>query len=353
MYPAPSKPKHARSGRGAALGRLQETRETPGTSPLCSAIVFFMNWTRDRRRRRIKCVQTSRRHGKFRAGMYPPVVTSDPAAVEVEVQAAHQAMFPGDDVSFVSRAFGWATACFTGNYEGYQKVDAPYHDLEHTLQGTLCMARLLRGRHLAGAQPRLTPSLFKLGLLGILLHDTGYLKKLDDRKGTGAKYTVTHVDRSAEFAAELLGKKGFNAREIQAVQNMIHCTGLDETLNGIPFQSELEKTVGFALGTADLLGQMAAADYVDKLPILYAEFAEAAEYSKKETHFVATYSGSTDLMRKTPDFWKTFVRPKLDREFGRLYRFLNDPYPDGPNDYIDRIEASMDRLRKRLESAGG
>jgi len=40
------------------------------------------------------------------------------------------------------------------------------------------------------------------------------------------------------------------------------------------FRTELEKLVGFALATADLLGQMAAPDYVDKLPILYLEFAE-------------------------------------------------------------------------------
>ena len=34
-------------------------------------------------------------------------------------------------------------------------------------------------------------------------------------------------------------------------------------------QSELERVLGFALATADLVGQMAADDYVDKLPELY------------------------------------------------------------------------------------
>src|SRR5262249_62118285 len=139
----------------------------------------------------------------------------------------------------------------------YQPVDALYHDFEHTLQGTLCMARLLRGRHHAGAQPRLTERMFRLGVLAILLHDTGYLKKREDTEGTGAKYTVTHVERSAEFADQLLADKGFVPTDIKAVQNMIHCTGVDATLSVIPFQSELEKVVGYALGTADLLGQMA------------------------------------------------------------------------------------------------
>jgi len=284
--------------------------------------------------------------------MYPPVVTKDPTAVEVEVQTACRMMFPEADPLFVPRAFGWAIECFTGNYQDYQAVDARYHDFEHTLQGTLCLARLLRGRHLAGAQPRLTLPMFQLGFLAMLLHDTGYLKKRDDTEGTGAKYTVIHVQRSAEFAADLLKAKGFSATDITAVQNMIRCTGVNAALSVIPFQSELEKVAGWALGTADLLGQMAAEDYVDKLPILYAEFAEAARHSKDRTHFIGMFSSAEDLLQKTPTFWEKFVRLKLDRDFGGLHQFLNDPYPSGPNSYFDRIEANIERLRQRIATGG-
>jgi hypothetical protein len=283
--------------------------------------------------------------------MYPPVATKDPAAVAVEVQAAYLAIFPDGDKRFVSRAFDWAKDCFAGKYRDYQPVDAPYHDFEHTLQGTLCMARLLRGRHQARKRPLLTEKMFKLGLLAILLHDTGYLKKRSDTGGTGAKYTVTHVDRSAKFATELLAEKGLSASDVKVVGNMIRCTGVDAALSVIPFKSDVEKVVGFALGTADLLGQMAAEDYVEKLPVLYAEFAEAAAFSKDKTHFVALYSSVADLMQKTPTFWEKFVQQKLERDFGALYRFLNDPYPDGPNEYLQRIEANMDRLRRRLTTA--
>jgi predicted metal-dependent HD superfamily phosphohydrolase len=256
-------------------------------------------------------------------------------------------MFPGADPLFVPRVFGWAIECFTGNYRDYQAVDTRYHDFEHTLQGTLCLARLLRGRHLAGVEPRLSLQMFQLGVLAILLHDTGYLKKRADKQGTGAKYTVTHVRRSADFAAELLQEKGIDANSIRAVQNMILCTGVNAALTVIPFQSESEKVLGWALGTADLLGQMAAEDYVDKLPTLYAEFAEAADYSKDRTHFIAMFSSAEDLMKKTPAFWEKFVRLKLDRDFGSLHQFLNDPYPSGPNNYFERIEANIERLRRR------
>src|SRR5205823_3195731 len=135
-------------------------------------------------------------------------------------------------------------------------------------------------------------------------------------------------------------EKGFGDSEIKAVQNMIHCTGVDAALSIIPFQSELERIAGFALGTADLLGQMAANDYVDKLPILYSEFAEAARYTKERTNFIGLFSSAADLMKKTPGFWDKYVMLKLERDFGGLYRFLNDPYPSGRNEYLDRIEAN-------------
>jgi hypothetical protein len=249
---------------------------------------------------------------------------------------------------FVPRVFGWAIEYFTGSYKDYLAVDARYHDFEHTLQGTLCMARLLHGRHKANAHPQLTQRMFQLGLIAILMHDTGYLKRRGDTEGTGAKYTVTHVDRSAEFASEFLSEKKFSAEDIQAVQNMIHCTGVDATLSVIPFQNDMEKIVGHALGTADLLGQMAAEDYVEKLPVLYSEFAEATHFSKDKPHFVAMFSSAADLMQKTPSFWEKYVQMKLNRDFGGLYRFLNDPYPQGPNEYLLRIEANMKKLRERI-----
>jgi hypothetical protein len=283
--------------------------------------------------------------------MHSTVATNDPVAVEIAVQAAYLEMFPQGDKKFIPQVFGWAIDCFTGRYDDYQAIDAQYHDFEHTLQGTLCMARLLRGRHLAKVQPIIAEKVFQLGIIAILLHDTGYLKKKEDIEGTGAKYTVVHVHRSANFAAELLKEKNLAADDIKSVQNMILCTGINAPLDQIPFQTELEKTVGFALSTADLLGQMAAQDYVDKLPVLYAEFAEAAKHDQEQTSFVRMFSSLDDLRRKTPDFWEKYVLPKLNREFIGLYRFLNDPFPSGPNFYTRRIEANIERLRSEL-SAG-
>lgn len=276
--------------------------------------------------------------------MHSRAVTKDPSAVQAEVQSACLEMFPDANSEFVSRAFEWLEDCFAGRYDEYQAVDTHYHDLEHTLQGTLCMTRLLLSRHRAGVEPRLTARAFQLGLIAILFHDTGYLKQKGDLEGTGAKYTLTHVDRSADFAAGFMEKKGYLPADIRAVRNMIHCTGINSIVSAIQFQDELERIVGFTLGTADLLGQMAADDYVEKLPTLFSEFAEAIDFSHDHSQYIARFKSPEDLIRNTPEFWNEIVWPKLENDFLGLYRFLNDPYPSGPNAYLEKIHANLQRL---------
>lgn len=282
--------------------------------------------------------------------VFPEVDTRSPSEVELQVQSIYLELFPRGQASFVKQAFDWAKTCFYGEYPGYQAIDARYHDLEHTLQGTLCLARLLRGRHKASVQPRMDQRLFELSILAILLHDTGYLKVVGDNEGTGAKYTLIHVNRSSEFAARLLREQGFSQADVTTVQNMIRCTGVNVDLSSIPFQSEVEKLHGFALGSADLLGQMAAKDYVEKLPILFAEFAESAAHNAGRMTAGGSFANAGDLMQKTPAFWEKYVLPKLQRDFLGLYRFLAESYPDGPNSYIARIESNIDTLRRKLSA---
>ena len=83
--------------------------------------------------------------------------------------------------------------------------------------------------------------MLELGLLAILTHDTGYLKKRGDVGGTGAKYTLIHVDRSIEFAGELMLGHDFAVEEILAVQNMIRCTGVNVKLQKFQVAQVLPK----------------------------------------------------------------------------------------------------------------
>lgn len=284
--------------------------------------------------------------------MYPNIDTKDTHAVQACISSIYLELYPNGNQAFISNAFSWAIQCFAGNYKDYLPIDARYHDLEHTMQGALCMARLLHGRFLASASPRVPQRMFELGILAILLHDTGYLKKRQDLEGTGAKYTLVHVARSTELASELLREKGFEPIEIRAVQNMIRCTGVNVDLGSIPFQSDIEKMLGFALGTADLLGQMAASDYIEKLPILYNEFEESAAFSKSATGGGGNiFSSAEDLMRKTPGFWQFYVLPKINKDFLGLYQFLAEDHPNKENWYIQRIEENIASLQTHLQAA--
>lgn len=275
--------------------------------------------------------------------MFPIADTKSPASVQAAVAAIHGQMYQKGDRDLVAKALAWAVEAFEGRYRDYQPVDARYHDLEHTLQGTLCYAQILQGRQLAGATPAVPSRVFELGLLAILLHDTGYLKVRGDNEGSGAKYTLIHVSRSANFAQQLLAEKGFSTEDAGIVMRMIRCTGVNVKLNAIPFQSEMERIIGFCIGSADLLGQMAAKDYVTKLPFLYSEFAESARYSGTKLMF----ESADHLLKMTPNFWEKYVLPKIQKDFQGVYRFLNSPFPDGPNLYLQAIEANIE-LSKRM-----
>jgi hypothetical protein len=284
---------------------------------------------------------------------FPVVNTKILPEVRKAVTEIYVRLFPGASPRTIEDAFKWAQDCFAGEYADFQPIDAKYHDLEHTLQGTLALARLLEGYKKARATPELNQRMFELGTLAILLHDTGYLKRRGDTDGTGAKYTLVHVTRSADFAARLLKEKGFSPEEVRTVQNMIRCTGVNANLDSIPFQNELERRVGYALGTADLLGQMAADDYIDKLDILYLEFEESNHYNNKDTG-PGVFTSAEDLRRKTPLFWQNYVLPKIEEDFLGLYRFLSRPPGEAnreKNEYLERIRLNMARLELQLSGA--
>jgi len=281
----------------------------------------------------------------------PKVDTRVPGEVEKEIHAIYSRLYPDGERAFVPRIFDWAGQCFLGRYDDYQAIDARYHDFEHTLQGTLCLARLLEGRQAAKVQPDVPRKFFDLTLLAILFHDTGYLKKRGDTEGTGAKYTAIHVGRSVAFARQFLTPKGYSLEDLDMIENMIRCTGVAVRVTTVPFRNDFERTLGCAVGTADLLGQMAAADYVDKLPVLFLEFAEAARTDPVNGARFADYKNPEDLMRRTPMFWSDYVWPRINEDFGHLYVFLNNPLPNGPNPYLLAIEKNIQRLQQYLKKA--
>ncbi|MBL9136625.1 MAG: hypothetical protein JNK85_12180 [Verrucomicrobiales bacterium] len=277
--------------------------------------------------------------------MFPSVNTRDPDAVRRVCESAWNEILGRSDAGLLGRGFAWVLRSFAGENPEFEPLDTRYHDLEHTMQGTLCLAHLMVGWHRSGSLPGLDERAVRLGLFAILLHDTGYLKARGDRQGTGAKFTPIHVQRSADVAGRYLPVEGFSAEEIAGAQNMIRCTGVNADIRALSFQRAVDRRVGCALATADLLGQMAAPDYPERLDDLFLEFQEAASASPVGSNPGMAFVDAADLIRKTPAFWENHVCPRLEGEFEGVYRLLNSPWPDGPNPYFNRVEENIRRIR--------
>ena len=278
--------------------------------------------------------------------MLPPVDTKNPAAVAALARKIFRQQFPGEILTLLDRAFREVELLFAGQQPDYQANDLHYHDLEHTLQATVCLIFLLDGAQQSGEIEKLSARQFELAIVAALLHDTGYLKVRSDTSGTGAKYTLTHVLRSCAFAASYLPSLGVNEKEIRTVLSIINCTGPNNEIGRLQEASPSECFVCCALATSDLLGQMAASDYPDKLEVLYGEFLESDNFVAVPPHR-RQFTSPQNLVLKTPHFWTNVIRPRLATDFQSVYRFLARPYPDGPNEYLDAVEENIEIIRER------
>ena len=281
--------------------------------------------------------------------LFPPVDSKDATAVTAFVVERFRRMFPDANPAWLQSVFRETVDLFEGRHVDYAPIDLDYHNLEHTLQATICITLLLEGRHAAGVVPRISQREFELALATALLHDSGYSKLRSDRAGTGAKYTYCHVLRSCAFAASCLPTVGVNDLEIEIVLGAISCTGPTREISQMHFREPIGRVIGNALATADFLGQMADPAYPDKLAILFREFQEADEFFHLPLER-RTFKTADDLTQRTPSFWDTFVRRKLEVECQALYRFLASPYPHGPNPYIDAVERNIAEIRRRIAS---
>lgn len=283
--------------------------------------------------------------------MFPRADTKNAAAVAAFVREIFQKLYPRASTDWLDRIFTDVVVFFLGPHPDYSPIDLRYHDLEHTLQATLCLALLLQGCHQSGAAPRITARQFELAMAGVLLHDAGYLKLRSDTAGTGAKYTFCHVLRSCAFAASYLPTLGATEAEIGGVLGAINCTGPTKEISRLHFRDPIERFIGCALATADYLGQMAAPDYPDELEILFNEFAESDDFTHVPPS-LRVFHSADDLIRRTPEFWRKTVLPKLERDFEGVYRYLSAPYPNGHNDYIAAVARNIALIEARIaESA--
>src|SRR5258707_13070789 len=98
------------------------------------------------------------------------VNVEDPLRVRDAVLALFAARYPGSDFTPLAFAFDDLKALFEGNYPGYLACDTLYHDMRHTLDMVLAMARLIAGHHRTSAPAdQLGPHRAMLAVLAAML----------------------------------------------------------------------------------------------------------------------------------------------------------------------------------------
>ncbi|MDD5208355.1 MAG: hypothetical protein PHV36_03135 [Elusimicrobiales bacterium] len=222
-----------------------------------------------------------------------------PQAVLEEVKNIFINSYPVGEFGEVRKVFADFLRLYSGKYPGFHACNTHYHDKMHVTDALLAMARLIDGHNIA--HKKMPVRLAKLGLIAAIFHDAGFIKSVQDVSGTGAKYTLTHVDRSIHFLKAYFRKNGFPSKDARSAVNMILCTDMALPVEKIRFSGPEEKKAGFMLGTSDLLGQMASRCYLERLLFLYREFNEGQ---------VKGYSSELELLRKTVDFAR-FIDKRL------------------------------------------
>ena len=282
------------------------------------------------------------------------VNVENPAIVRDAVLRIFSARYPGADFTALERAFGDFHALFAGRYPGYLRCDTLYHDMRHTLDMTLAMARLVDGHDRSCAPvDRLGPRRAVTGILIALLHDSGYLKRSSEAHvENGAVFTKVHVSRSADFISTYLPKAGF-AAEAPLASRLVHFTGYEMDLEDIRVEDPRDRMIGCMVGTADLVGQMSDRMYLEKVrEFLYEEFVwgKIAREQLADGREIVRYSSPDDLIIKTPGFYEYVARTRIQKKLDGADRYAESHF-DGPSLYQSEIERNMDFLRETIETA--
>jgi hypothetical protein len=282
------------------------------------------------------------------------VNVEDPQQVRDAVLGLFAVRYPGADFTALARAFDDFAALFDGRYPGYLACDTLYHDLRHTLDMTLAMARLIDGHERSSAAvERLGARRAMLGVLVALLHDSGYLKRSSESHvENGAAFTKVHVSRSADFISAYLPRLGFDA-EAPVAARLVHFTGYEMEIEDIRIDDPRDRLLGCLVGTADLIGQMSDRMYLEKCrEFLYCEFVvgRVARETLPDGRELVRYASPEDLVIKTPGFYEYVARIRIDRKLGGVSRYVTAHF-DGPDLYQSEIDRNMDFLRRAIETA--
>lgn len=271
------------------------------------------------------------------------------------VRQLFESQFPHASFDPVWIAFHDFDRLYSGRHPEYHAVDTSYHDVQHTLDMTLALARLIVGRE-RSVEPadRLGAERTRFAFVAALFHDAGYIRHRErDRDAVnGAEFTTTHVTRSGAFLERYLPVIGLE-QFAPIVSRVVHFTGYEMAIEDIELDDPRDTTVGHLLGTADLMAQISDRCYLEKCrDRLYPEFVVgdvAVNLDSTGSH--ALYQSSRDLLQKTILFYQKTAEERLERAFDGAYRFVEPLFEKNRNPYLEFVRRNLEFL-ERVKAGG-
>ncbi|HET6720175.1 MAG TPA: HD domain-containing protein [Rhodocyclaceae bacterium] len=261
--------------------------------------------------------------------------------------------FPADELnpSFLRRAFDDIEAAFWGEYPACLPCDTPYHDLRHSLDTALLVARMCDGYQAVhgGVAARLHGREAELAVLLALFHDIGFLRRPAEKHLHGAQLTRQHENRSVLFVRAYLASSPL--ADYAASAELIHATNFAhaaaDVLHGHVAQQQV---IARMLGSADLISQLADRYYLERCrDCLYAEFVLAGLDRSTDAAGpeVVVYRDGEDLLRQTPAFYEQVIRKRLEVDFGNIQQVLDTHFGER-NPYAASMAGNLAYLRRLI-----
>ncbi len=278
--------------------------------------------------------------------------TTDLQQVSAEVLRLYRGLYNGAPSLSIQRGFADIGRLYSGEHPDFRPCDTEYHDIQHVLDVTLAMARLMDGyERNRNGYPALPPAGFSLGVVSALFHDFGYLRRRSDRRHRyGAEYTLTHVSRGSRHLRRYLPRIGLKRYAVAGAM-LVHYTGYERPAETIPLNDVLMRRVGHMLGTADIIAQMADRCYLEKCrDRLYPEFVLGGLARRRLPggRTQVMFTSGDDLVRKTPGFYKTAAK-RLDLQLARAYDYAGRHFK-GQNLYLEEMQKNVRYARAISEA---
>lgn len=278
----------------------------------------------------------------------------DVGAVERAVRAILDRQYAGRyDLTLLRSAMADVLHAFRGEYPGLLRCDTLYHDLRHSLETALTMARLLDGYAASrspGGAVGIDADHALLGILLALFHDIGLLRRDAEAHLWGPALTPIHEERGVEFMHAYLPST--TLRALAGQSKLIMATKLVYKMPD-SWATE-ERILASLVATADFVSQIADRCYLEKCrDFLFLEFSAFGLAGKPDS----LYPDSHTLLEKTPAFVEDFLEKRLDGEFRGVRRYLrthmagSDPWEEASRGNITYLKTllennDLDRLRR-------